>query len=69
MKRSHESQFRALFGTGGMPSAPLAPMLISLFMFHGCHRLLNSLHDMGLPRGRWGPWLLYGAAVLVSIGG
>ena len=53
-------------------------VLISLFMFHGCHRLLHSLHDLGLPRSRVAPWLFYGAALwatlvaavlLLSIGG
>ena len=42
-------------------------MLISLFMFHGCHRLLHSLHDLGLPRWRLAPWLFYGAALLASL--
>jgi len=41
--------------------------LISLFMFHGCHRLLHSLHDLGLPRWRWAPWLFYGAALLATL--
>jgi fumarate reductase subunit D len=41
--------------------------LISLFMFHGCHRLLHSLHDLGLPRFRLAPWLFYGAALLVTL--
>jgi len=42
-------------------------VLISLFMFHGCHRLLHSLHDLGLPRGRWAPWLFYGSALLATL--
>jgi fumarate reductase subunit D len=41
--------------------------LISLFMFHGCHRLLHSLHDLGLPRWRFAPWLFYGAALLATL--
>jgi fumarate reductase subunit D len=52
----------------GQPLARLALlMLISLFMFHGCHRLLHSLHDLGLPRWRLAPWLFYGAALLASL--
>ena len=42
-------------------------VLISLFMFHGCHRLLHSLHDLGLPRWRLAPWLFYGAALLATL--
>jgi fumarate reductase subunit D len=38
--------------------------VISLFMFHGCHRLLHSMHDLGVRTGRPGPWLFYGTAVL-----
>ena len=42
-------------------------LLIALFMFHGCHRLLHSLHDLGLPRTRLAPWLFYGAALLATL--
>ncbi len=50
------------------PLARLALLaLISLFMFHGCHRLLHSLHDLGLPRWRWAPWLFYGTALLATL--
>jgi fumarate reductase subunit D len=40
--------------------------VISLFMFHGCHRLLHSLHDLGLRTGRAAQWLFYGTAALAS---
>lgn len=40
--------------------------VISLFMFHGCHRLLHSLHDLGLRTGRAARVLFYGTAVLAS---
>ena len=58
-------RLRALLGH---PVARLAVLaLISLFMFHGCHRLLHSLHDLGLPRWRWAPWLFYGSALLATL--
>ena len=40
--------------------------VISLFMFHGCHRLLHSLHDLGLHTGRAGRVVFYGAAACAS---
>lgn len=50
-----------------LPARLAMPALISLFMFHGCHRLLHSLHDLGLPRSRLAPWLFYGAAVAATL--
>jgi len=41
--------------------------VIALFLFHGCHRMLHSLHDLGLetgPRARLG---LYGFATASTI--
>jgi fumarate reductase subunit D len=40
--------------------------VISLFMFHGCHRLLHSLHDLGLRTGLAAQVLFYGTATLAS---
>jgi len=41
--------------------------VISLFLFHGCHRMYHSLHDVGVHAGprewRW----FYGTAVLGTI--
>ncbi|MFL5282037.1 MAG: fumarate reductase subunit FrdD [Rhodopila sp.] len=41
--------------------------VISLFLFHGCHRMFHSLHDIGVRTGartrRW----FYGAAVAGTI--
>lgn len=39
-------------------------VLISLFLFHGCHRILHSLHDLGVHTGRSAAVLFYGAAML-----
>ena len=40
--------------------------VISLFMFHGCHRLLHSLHDLGWRTGPAVRVLFYGTAALAS---
>ena len=41
--------------------------LVSLFMFHGCHRLLHSLHDLGWHTGRGAASAFYGAAALATV--
>jgi fumarate reductase subunit D len=43
-----------------------AGALIALLLFHGCHRLLHSLHDLGLRRSRWTALAFYGFAALGS---
>ncbi len=40
--------------------------VISLFMFHGCHRLLHSLHDLGWHTGLAARIGFYGAATCAS---
>ncbi len=40
--------------------------VVSLFMFHGCHRLLHSLHDLGLHTGLPARLFFYGSAALAS---
>lgn len=40
--------------------------VIALFLFHGCHRLLHSLHDLGVRTGRAGRWCFYGFAAAGS---
>jgi fumarate reductase subunit D len=42
-------------------------VLVSLFMFHGCHRLLHSLHDLGWHTGRRAALAFYGAATLATL--
>ena len=50
------------------PLAKLALLaLISLFLFHGCHRLLHSLHDLGLHTGRKLAIAFYGFATLATV--
>jgi fumarate reductase subunit D len=41
--------------------------VISLFMFHGCHRLLHSLHDLGVRTGVAARVGFYGAAAGASV--
>lgn len=41
--------------------------VIVLFLFHGCHRLLHSLHDLGWHTGSAGRWVFYGFAALGSL--
>ena len=43
--------------------------VIALFLFHGCHRLLHSLHDLGVRTGSAGRWVFYGFAALGSLAG
>ena len=50
------------------PLGMLAVMtVVALFLFHGCHRLLHSLHDLGVRTGSAGRWLFYGFAGLGSL--
>jgi len=41
--------------------------VIALFLWHGCHRLLHSLHDLGLPAGRAARIGFYGFAAAGSL--
>jgi fumarate reductase subunit D len=41
--------------------------VISLFLFHGCHRMLHSLHDLGVHAGIGGKVIFYGVAILATI--
>ncbi len=37
--------------------------VISLFLFHGCHRIRHSLHDLGLRGGRAAAITCHGVAI------
>jgi fumarate reductase subunit D len=41
--------------------------VISLFLFHGCHRMVHSLHDLGLPAGARARLVFYGAATVATL--
>ncbi len=40
--------------------------VISLFLFHGCHRMVHSLHDLGLRTGPTARLVFYGFATVAS---
>lgn len=42
-------------------------MVISLFLFHGCHRMLHSLHDLGVHTGARAQFIFYGFAALGTL--
>jgi fumarate reductase subunit D len=42
-------------------------VVISLFMYHGCHRMLHSLHDLGIHTGTGAKVAFYGAATLATL--
>ncbi|MBL8352841.1 MAG: fumarate reductase subunit FrdD [Burkholderiaceae bacterium] len=50
---------------------PLGKLLllavISLFLFHGCHRVVTTLHDYGLRGGHAAMALFFGAAALLTL--
>ena len=39
-------------------------VVISLFLFHGCHRMVHSLHDLGFRTGTRAQLWFYGFATL-----
>lgn len=50
---------------------PLGKLLllavISLFLFHGCHRFVTTLHDFGLKAGHGVMALFFGGAALATL--
>ena len=57
----------ALLGLARHPLGKLAVLaVISLFLFHACHRLLHSLHDLGWHTGTTARVLFYGAAIAAT---
>ncbi len=41
--------------------------VIALFLFHGCHRMLHSLHDLGVKTGMRATFGFYGFAALGTL--
>ena len=41
--------------------------VVALFLFHGCHRVLHSLHDLGMHAGRGAAVFFYGFATAGSL--
>ena len=42
-------------------------IVISLFLWHGAHRIFHSLHDLGIPTGTAAKLACYGPALLGTI--
>ncbi len=61
-------RFERVLALAQHPLGKLALLLvITLFLFHGCHRLLHSLHDLGVRTGAAAPWCFYGFAASGSL--
>lgn len=41
--------------------------VVSLFLFHGCHRMVHSLHDLGFKTGPRAQRGFYGFAILGTV--
>ena len=41
--------------------------VVSLFLWHAAHRILHSLHDLGIPAGRAAQLACYGGALLATL--
>jgi fumarate reductase subunit D len=42
-------------------------LVVSLFLWHGAHRIFHSLHDLGLPTGTLAKLLCYGLALAGTV--
>jgi fumarate reductase subunit D len=42
-------------------------IVISLFLWHGAHRIFHSLHDLGIRAGASGKLICYGLALLGTV--
>jgi len=59
--------YDAMLALARHPLGALAVLaVISLFLFHACHRLLHSLHDLGCHTGTTARLLFYGAAIAAT---
>lgn len=41
--------------------------VVSLFLWHGAHRIYHTLHDLGIPNGLAAKLACYGTALLVTV--
>ncbi len=41
--------------------------VVSLFVWHGAHRIYHTLHDLGVPTGLGAKLACYGTALLVTV--
>jgi fumarate reductase subunit D len=51
LPRETMSYERMIVFMGGIPGKLAALCIISLFLFHGCHRMYHCLHDFGIHVG------------------
>jgi fumarate reductase subunit D len=60
-------RYEAMLAFARNPLGKLAALaVISLFLFHGCHRMLHSLHDLGLHTDTRAKMLFYGFATVAT---
>jgi fumarate reductase subunit D len=57
----------ALAFARGVPGKVFLLAVISLFLWHGAHRICHSLHDIGIPKGLPAQVACYGAAFAGSV--
>lgn len=41
--------------------------VVTLFLWHAAHRILHTLHDLGVPAGAAAKWVCYGVPLLATI--
>jgi fumarate reductase subunit D len=59
--------YQAMLAFARNPIGKVAVLLvISLFLFHGCHRMVHSLHDLGVGTGPTARIMFYGFASTAS---
>ena len=64
----HTMSYAAMLAFTRNPFGKLAVLgVISLFLFHGCHRMCHSLHDLGYHTGIGAKALFYGVAMAATI--
>ena len=54
---------KALAFAQSLPGKAALLVVISLFLFHGCHRMYHTLHDFGVPVGAGLKAAFHGAAI------
>jgi fumarate reductase subunit D len=64
----HAMDYATVLGFARNPFGKIALLaVISLFLFHGCHRMLHSLHDLGWRTGSGARIAFYGSAMLATV--
>jgi fumarate reductase subunit D len=64
----HAMDYGIMLGFARNPFGKIAiSAVIALFLFHGCHRMLHSLHDLGVHAGGAGKIAFYGFAIIATL--